>query len=1007
MRSTKLILFLSFSAVMSLEAFKNTDESDKQALLKFKSQVSEEKKVLLSSWNNSYTLCRWTGVTCGRKHKRVTGLDLGGFQLGGLISPFIGNLSFLISLNFSDNSFGGTIPKELGSLFRLQHLDMSLNFLGGGIPASLFNCSRLLDLVLFSNHLGQDLPRELGSLRKLVTLDLGKNNLKGKLPVSLGNLTSLRELSFGENNLEGKIPDAIARLTQMVFFVLDTNNFSGVFPLAIYNLSSLQYLDMLGNYFSGNLRPDFGNLLPKLRALSLGNNSLTGAIPSTLANISTLQLLAMPYNSLTGSIPPSFAKIQYLQELYLDENSLGSFSAGDLKFLVALTNCTQLQTLDVSFNRLGGDLPASVANLSMNLNQLALQNNFISGSIPHDIGNLKGLQTFWLSENILKGSIPATFGKLLGLVELSVYSNMMSGEIPYSLGNITRLEKLYLFNNNFEGIIPPSLGKCSYLLRLHIENNKLNGILPQEIMQISTLVSLKLSNNSLRGSLPEDVGRLENLGKLYVAHNKLSGKLPKTLGKCLSMEKLGVQGNFFEGIIPDISGLVGIKYVDFSSNNLSGRIPEYLANFSLLEYLNLSFNNFEGNVPTEGKFKNATIVSVFGNRNLCGGVLELRLQPCFTQPPRNSRKKIVIGVSLGISLLLLLFLASVSLCWLKSRKKKNTNEAPPSTLGAFHEMISYGDLRNATDGFSSSNLIGSGSFGTVFKAFLPAENKVVAVKVLNMQRRGAMKSFMAECESLKDIRHRNLVKLLTACSTIDFQGKEFRALIYEYMPNGNLDMWLHPKETEEISRPSRTLTFLERLNIAIDVASVLEYLHLNCHEAIAHCDLKPSNVLLDDDLTAHVSDFGLARILLKFDHETFINQLSSAGVRGSIGYAAPEYAMVGDISVHGDAYSFGILIFEMFSGKRPTDEMFGGDFTLRNCVRSALPEQVLDMADESVLHNGLRIGFPVAECLTKVLEVGLGCSEESPANRLGMNEVVKELISIKERFFKARRGARR
>ena len=116
-----------------------------------------------------------------------------------------------------------------------------------------------------------------------------------------------------------------------------------------------------------------------------------------------------------------------------------------------------------------------------------------------------------------------------------------------------------------------------------------------------------------------------------------------------------------------------------------------------------------------------------------------------------------------------------------------------------------------------------------------------------------------------------------------------------------------------------------------------------------------------------------------------------------------EYAMGGEISVHGDAYSFGILIFEMFSGKRPTDEMFGGDFTLRSCIRSALPEQVLDIADELILHNGLRIGFPVVECLTKVLEVGLGCSEESPGNRLKMSEVVKELILIRERFFKSRR----
>ncbi|CAG7880288.1 unnamed protein product [Brassica rapa] len=883
----KLFIFLSFSVLMLLEAFGNSHETDKQALLKFKSQVSEEKKVLLSSWNNSFPLCKWKGVTCGRKHKRVTGLDLGGFQLGGVISPFIGNLSFLTSINFTDNSFGGTIPQELGNLFRLQHLNMRFNFLGGGIPENLFNCSRLLDLSLYSNHLGQGLPSELGSLRKLVTLNLRGNNLKGNLPVSLGNLTSLRGLSFTENNLEGEIPDAISRLTQLELFLLASNHFSGVFPPAIYNLSSLMYLNMFGNGFSGKLRPDFGNLLPNLLELSLGRNSLTGAIPSTLANISTLQYLGMEFNSLTGSISPGFAKIQDLQVLSLGKNSLGNFSAGDLEFLVALTNCTQLQKVDVSFNRLGGDLPASIANLSVNLNKLYLRNNSISGSIPHGIGNLIGLQTIWLSENLLKGPIPTSFGTLPRLVELSIHANRMSGEIPYSLGNITQLEKLYLDSNSFEGIIPPSLGKCSYLLYLRIENNKLNGIIPQEIMKISTLFFLSMSNNLFTGSLPEDVGRLENLGKLYVAHNKLSGKLPETLGKCLSLEKLYLQGNSFDGIIPDISGLVGIKEADFSSNNLSGRIPQYLANLSSLEYLNLSFNSFEGNVPTEGKFKNATILSIIGNKNLCGGVLELRLKPCFTQPAGNSRSKLVIGVSLGISLLVLLFIASISLCWLKSRKKKNTNEATPSTLGFFHEMISYGDLRNATDGFSSSNCIGSGSFGTVFKAFLPAENKVVAVKVLNMQRRGVMKSFMAECESLKDIRHRNLVKLLTACSSIDFQGNDFRALIYEYMPHGSLDMWLHPEESEEISRPSRTLTLLERLNIAIDVASVLEYLHLRCHEAIAHCDLKPSNVLLDDDLTAHVSDFGLARILLKFDQDAFINQLSSAGVRGSIGYAAP------------------------------------------------------------------------------------------------------------------------
>ncbi|CAL9247342.1 unnamed protein product [Arabidopsis halleri] len=537
-------------------------------------------------------------------------------------------------------------------------------------------------------------------------------------------------------------------------------------------------------------------------------------------------------------------------------------------------------------------------------------------------------------------------------------------------------------------------------------------------MQIPSLFHLSMEGNSLRGSLPNDVGRLQNLVELSLKNNNLSGQLPQSLGKCLPMEVIYLQGNYFYGAIPDISGLMGVKRVDLSNNNFSGTIPGYFANFSSLEYLNLSFNKFEGKVPLDGKFQNSTVVLLFGNKNLCGGIKELKLKPCVAQAPPMEKnvgttkehlslwRKVVIGVSVGIAFLLLLFI--VSLRWFRKRKKNQQGNNPaPSTLKIFHEKTSYGDLRNATDGFSSSNIVGSGSFGTVFKALLPTEYKIVAVKVLNMQRRGAMKSFMAECESLKDIRHRNLVKLLTACASIDFQGNEFRALIYEFMPNGSLDMWLHPAEVEEIRRPSRTLTLLERLNIAVDVASVLDYLHVHCHESIAHCDLKPSNILLDDDLIAHVSDFGVARLLLKFDQESFFNQLSSAGVRGTIGYAAPEYGMGGQPSIHGDVYSFGILVLEMFTGKRPTNELFEGSLTLHSYTKSALPERVLDIVDVSILHNGLRVGFPVVECLQVILDVGLRCCEESPTNRLATSEAAKELISIRERFFKTRRTTRR
>ncbi|RIA04964.1 hypothetical protein BRARA_K00753 [Brassica rapa] len=754
---------------------------------------------------------------------------------------------------------------------------MSFNDLGGMIPISIFNCSRLLGLYLNSNHLRGGVLSELGSLKKLVSLNLGVNNLKGKLPESLGNLTSLKRVRFSQNSMEGEIPGDIARLNQMVVLSLEKNKFSGGFPHGIYNFSSLKYFFIQNNHFSGSLRTDFGKLLPNLVEFNMGYNYFKGDIPATLANMSTLQHFLINDNSMTGSIRSSIGKLRHLQYVFLSNN----FWVGDLQFLDALTNCTQLVALSASGSRLGGQLPSSLANLSTNLRFLDLANNLISGSIPHQIGNLVSLQEITLGGNLLTGLLTASIGKLLRLQVLNLSSNSISGEIPSSIGNLTRLERLYLANNRFEGTITPSLSNCTSLLHLLIGSNKLSGTIPQDIMQIQSLVKLDVSGNSLTGSLPEDLGQLENLVDLSAAHNKLSGQLPHTLGNCLSLETLLLEGNHFDGAFPDIQRLKGLKIIDFSNNSLFGSIPAYLANFSALEYLNLSFNNFEGSVPTEGKFQNASIVSIFGNKNLCGGIKELKLKPCSRGSKHSSRSKHVkIGVSIGISfLLLLLFVASVYQCLFRKRKKnQQTNNPATSTLEVFHERMSYGEIRNATDGFSSGNMIGSGSFGTVFKASFPAENKVVAVKVVNMQRRGAMRSFIAECESLKGIRHRNLVKLLTACSSIDFQGNEFKALIYEFMPNGSLDMWLHPEEVEETHRPSRALTLLERLNIAIDVASVLEYLHVHCFEAIAHCDIKPSNVLLDDDMTAHVSDFGLAR-LLNFDQESFFNQLSSAGKR--------------------------------------------------------------------------------------------------------------------------------
>ncbi|EFH40312.1 hypothetical protein ARALYDRAFT_918044 [Arabidopsis lyrata subsp. lyrata] len=1012
----RLFLLLVFNILILLKDldFGFADEAsmvdgDRQVLLALKSQVSENKRVVLASWNHSIPLCEWAHVTCGRKHKRVTSLDLGGLQLGGIILPSLGNLSFLRVLNLGDNSFSGTIPKELGMLFRLQQLNMSYNSLEGEIP-SLSNCSRLVTLDLMSNRLIHGLPSELGSsLSSLEKLLLSKNNLSGKFPTSLGNLTSLSQFAIAYNHMEGEVPDNIGRLSHMISVQLSQNNLSGVFPPAIYNLSSLRILSIVGNHFSGNLRPDFGNMLTTLKELYLGMNSFSGDLPKTISNISTLTHLEISQNLFTGSIPFGFGALHNIKMLGLNENSFGNNLVGDLDFLSALVNCSKLQVLDFGYNRLGGKLPIFVANLSIELAAMYMGGNLISGGIPHAIGNLINLQSLGMETNLLTGRIPTSLGKIIGLKELGLNSNRMSGEIPSNLGNITRLESLNLFNNSFEGSIPPSLGKCRFLLFLRIGSNKLNGSIPQEIMQMESLVGFYISKNLLTGPFPKDVGRLKLLVVLSAGNNRFHGNIPETLGNCLSMEEIYLGGNGFDGAIPDIRNLRALRIFSLSNNNLSGSIPEYLGNFLSLEYLNLSVNNLEGIVPTKGVFQTPEKFSVSGNGKLCGGIPELKLRPCpqnvVSKARRHSsnKKKIIIGVSIGVASLLLSVFALSLLYMLMKRKKKDGAKTADNLLSKspFYERISYEELRSATCEFSSSNLIGSGNFSSVFKGLLGPESKVAAVKVLNLQKHGAAKSFMAECEALKSIRHRNLVKLVTACSSIDFKGNEFKALVYEFMPNGNLDTWLHPEEVGSSENHPRPLKLCERLNIAIHVASVLDYIHSHCHDPVAHCDLKPSNVLLDNDLTAHVSDFGLARIL---DQESFINQLSSTGVRGTIGYAAPEYGMGGKPSRQGDVYSFGVLMLEMFTGKRPTDQQFVGDLTLRSYVDSGLPEHVLDMADMLILHGEVRNNnINIAECLKMVFHVGIRCCEESPINRMTMAEALAELVSLRKRFFKTKR----
>ncbi|RAL44924.1 hypothetical protein DM860_003683 [Cuscuta australis] len=1003
---TALLYCIIFIFIPSApKSFASSNSTDSAALLAFKSEIHDPRGAM-NSWNESIHFCQWGGVTCGRRHRRVTKLDLNSMGLEGSLSPSLGNLSFLREINLHNNTLRGEIPSELGNLLRLQILLLMNNSLVGNIPANLSRCTNIRFLHLGHNNLVGNIPFEIRLMTKLEVLALHENHLVGGIPSFLGNLTSLRKLSLAHNLLGGTIPDELGGLKSLTALGLGDNNLSGIIPPSIYNLSSIIIFSVSQNSLHGSLPQNLGLFFPYLQLFEISSNLFSGSIPVSLSNASNLQILEIFSNSLSGKVFVDFGGMLQLGDLNMGNNLLGSGEPDELSFLTSLVNCSNLQHLDFGHNKFMGALPSSIANLSTKLGFLNMLSNQLYGDIPSGIGNLANLYLLDIGYNQFTGAIPAELGKLHNLQYMSIARNKVSGDIPSSLGNITSLAELYLMKNKLQKTIPPSLGQCQRLMALDLSQNELVGSIPQQIFGTSSqpvLLNLNLSGNHLAGSMPLDFGNLKNIVKLDVSYNRLSGEIPKGLTSCTRLQILHMQANSLNGSIPQsISSMKELEFIDISHNKLSGRIPNSLETLHLA-YLNLSFNNFEGDVPSKGVFANASGVSVAGNTMLCGGISELGLPKC--SQPKNMHLVVKIIISLSCAFLGAALL-TCSIFWMV--KRRNVQESSTTVLMKELAQVSYNDLLEATDGFSSANLVGEGNFGSVYKGTVDKLGEFVAIKVLKLQNKKAAKSFLAECKALASIRHRNLVKVITCCSSVDFQGNEFKALVYQFMINGSLDTWLHQVNDRQVE--SQTLGLLQRINIAIDVACAVDYLHHHNPTKIIHCDLKPSNILLDADMTAHVSDFGLVKFLSGLSTS---NESSSIGVRGTVGYTAPEYGLGSQVSTYGDVYSYGILLLEMMTGKRPTEAIFEEGQNLHSHASLALPNRVVAIVDPVLLNDGpeddsvtnhwqgTQIRDEVRNaCVASLVQIGVVCSMESPQERMDIKDVIVELQKIKNMFIR-------
>ncbi|CAK9149938.1 unnamed protein product [Ilex paraguariensis] len=773
----------------------------------------------------------------------------------------------------------------------------------------------------------------------------------------MGNLSTLEFLFTEEAGLTGEIPQEIGNLRNLVILVIELNKLRGHIPATIFNISTMQVISFVNNHLSGNLPSNIGHGLPNLEDLLLGNNTLSGVIPSYISNASKLVRLELVFNRFTGPIPNSLGSLRLLELLNLAYNNLtAESSSSELSFFTSLTNCQHLEILEVSYNPLNCILPASMGNFSFALQVFGASGCKIKGNIPDDIveGLLK-LQELYLRDNRLGGSIPNDICSLKYLNVLVLSINKLSASIPECLGNITSLRYLHLSSNKLNSGIPESLWNLKDLLEFGVASNSLTGYVSPGIGSLKVATVINLSMNQLSGDIPSTIGGLQNLKELSLEHNRLQGSIPESFSKLVSLESL-----------------------DLSQNNLSGAIPKSLEALLYLTYFNVSFNRLRGEIPTGGPFTNFTRESFMSNEAFCGAP-HLQFPFCDSNFIHRSKKKrvlLIVFILLGIASVVIALI--VALVLIRGRRRNHMQSQSDLLPKIMNERISYYELQRATDGFSESNLLGIGSFGSVYKGVL-ADGMLLAAKVFNLQIEGAFKSFDTECEVLRNLRHRNLTKVISSCSNLDF-----KSLVLEYMPNGSLEKWLYSH--------NYYLDIMQRLDIMIDVACALEYLHDAFVTPVAHCDVKPSNVLLDIDMVGHLSDFGIAKL---FGVE---ESLVLTKTLGTIGYIAPEYGSEGLVSTQCDVYSYGIVLMETFSRKKPTDEIFGEDLSLKGWINESLPNSISQVIDANLISPGEPNLVAKLQCVSSIMELALDCCVEYPEERIYIKDVLAALRKIRLQF---------
>ncbi|XP_042024419.1 probable LRR receptor-like serine/threonine-protein kinase At1g53440 [Salvia splendens] len=832
-----------------------------------------------------------------------------------------------------------SLPVEFVNLTHLQEIDLARNYLNGSIPRE-FGQLKVVTLSLLGNRISGRIPNEIGNIATLEELVLENNLLEGNLPENLGSLSNLKRLLLSANNLNGTIPETFGYLRNLTDFRIDSNTMSGKFPEFIGNWTRIERLFMQGTSMEGPI-PAAISQFKNLTDLRISDVKGTAMSFPNLQNMTVMRNLILRNCSINGTIPP-----------YL----------GDM---------TQIDSLDLSFNMLNGEIPVSFQDLTR-MRYMFLSHNLLTGAIPGWM--LTSRQYMDLSYNNFT-EYPTAIGCQFSTVNLvashsTSSSNSVSWCLKQDLPCPSSANHHTLFINcggervSFEGNVYEE--NVVDVGPAHFESNDRWGYSSTGTYSQTDSGRFVARNNTPLS--PPDAP--------YYETARLSPSSLKYYGLCMRSGSYKVRLHFAEIMFSDDSTFssLGRRIFDVA---IQGQVV--LTDFNIAEEAKgvrkgifRDFNvNVNGSTLEIHLYWTGKGTTAIPDRGVYGPLISaIAVTPNFSVSTGGGLSTgAIIGIVIASVVVFVLLLLLV-LWWRGCFREKDYGDSELKGLDLLTGKFTLRQMKAATNNFDNANKIGEGGFGSVYKGTL-SDGTVIAVKQLSAKSKQGNREFVTEIGMISALEHPNLVRLYGCC----IESNQL-LLIYEYLENNCLARALFGKPEQRLD-----INWATRKKICIGIAKGLAYLHEESRLKIVHRDIKATNVLLDKELNAKISDFGLAK--LDEEEDTHI----STRITGTVGYMAPEYAMRGYLTDKADVYSFGIVLLETVSGKSNTNYRPKEEFVYLLDWAYVLHEQgsLLELVDPI-----LGSDYSKKEAL-RMLNLALQCANPSPTLRPSMSSAVRML----------------